>query len=160
MGQMIQELGLFGYIQKFPVNPITMVCGAIVIGIIVLVINATGKKGKANKYLLENPGSAIMMFHKKNIGNNDYADNIRIVKLNDKIPQWFFIKPMVPAIYLKPGENKIELYADWARGGGVSIKMFKSEIVLITVSAKVEGSYSLEYYIPEKKFAFEPFNLP
>jgi hypothetical protein len=38
--------------------------------------------------------------------------------------------------------------------------MFKSEIVLITVSVEVEGSYSLEYYIPEKKFAFEPFNLP
>jgi hypothetical protein len=31
MEQLIQELGFFGYIQKFPVNPITMVCGAIVI---------------------------------------------------------------------------------------------------------------------------------
>jgi hypothetical protein len=101
-----------------------------------------------------------MMFHKKKIGNNDYADNIRLVKLNGENPQWFFIKPMVPAIYLKPGENKIELYADWARGGGASIKMSKSEIVLITVSAKAEGSYSLEYYIPEKKFVFEPFNIP
>jgi hypothetical protein len=159
MGQMIQELGLFGYIQKFPVNPITMVCGLIIIGIIVLVVNSVGKKRRANKYLLENPGSAIMIFHKKKIGNNDYADNIRIVKLNGENAQWFFVRPMIPALYLKPGENKIELFAEWARGGG-SIKMFKSNIISMIVSAKTEGSYSLEYYIPESKYIFEPFTLP
>jgi hypothetical protein len=157
---MIEEMGFFGYIQKYPVNPITIVGGLVIIGIFALSIHANVKKRTANQFLAKNPGSAVMTFHKKKIGNNDYADNIRIVKLNGEDPYWFFVKTAIPAIYLKQGENQIELYADWARGSGVSIKMFQSEVVLITVVAEAEGHYSLEYCIPANTYIFEPFVFP
>jgi hypothetical protein len=157
MGSLIEELGFLGYIQRFPVNPITLVAGAIIIGIIVLFVNAAIKKNEANQFLLENIEAAIMTFHKKKIGNNDYADNIRIIKINDEPAHWFFLKPAIPAVYLESGENRIEVYAEWARGGGSSIKMFKTDVVEMIVTVKMEGHYSLEYYIPENKYIFEPF---
>jgi hypothetical protein len=157
MSYWIEELGFWGYMQRFPVNPITIVVGAIIIGIIVLFINASVKKRKANQFLTENIGSAIMTFHKKQIGNNDYANNIRIIKINNEPVHWFFLKPAIPAVYLKPGENCIELYADWARGGGSAVKMFKTDVTKTAVTVRPEGRYSLEYYIPENKYIFEPF---
>jgi hypothetical protein len=158
--RMIGELGFFGYIQTYPVNPITLLGGLAVIGIAVLVMNAKAKRSGANRFLAENPGAALVTLHKKKIGNNDYADNIRVVTLNGQKPRWFFIKPAVPALYIKPGENRIELYADWAKGGGAAVKMYKSEPVLMTLAAETGGRYSLEYYIPEHTYIFEPFVLP
>jgi hypothetical protein len=157
MGLLIEELGFWGYMHQFPINPITIVAGAIIIGIIVLFINATIKKNRAHQFLAKNADAAIMTFHKKKTGNNDYADNLRILKINGEPAHWFFLKPAIPAVYLKPGENRIELYAEWARGGGVSIKMFKTDVVRMSVTVKKEGHYSLEYHIPEKKYIFEPF---
>jgi hypothetical protein len=157
MESLIEEFGFLGYIQRFPVNPITLVAGAIIIGIIVLFINAAIKKNKANQFLVENIGAVIMTFHKKKIGNNNYADNIRIIKINNESAHWFFLRPAIPAVYLKPGENRIEVYAEWARGGGSSIKMFKTDVVEMVVTVKTERHYSLEYYIPENKYIFEPF---
>jgi hypothetical protein len=46
MRQMIQKLGILGYIQEYPVNPITMVCGLIVI---VLLINIFCRTPKSNR---------------------------------------------------------------------------------------------------------------
>jgi hypothetical protein len=156
--QFIQELGLSGYLEKYPVNPISIVGLMVIIGILVLSINACAKMGKPSKYQVINPNAAIMTFHKKEIGNNDYADNIRIVKLNGKIPRWFFIKPSIPAIFLKLGKNDIELYAEWAiRGSGR--KMFKSDVISMSITAEEKGRYSLEYHIPEERYIFEPFEL-
>jgi hypothetical protein len=160
LGDWIDKLGFWGYMRQFPVNPITIVGCAVIAGVIVLFISASAKKRKASQFLLKNPGAAVMTFHKKQTGNPSYADNIRITKLNGETAPWFFIRPMIPALYLKPGENHIELHSDWARGGGVAIKMFKSDPVVLTVTAEQKGHYSLEYAIAENKYIFEPFRLP
>lgn len=159
MGYWIDQLGFWGYMKKFPINPITIIGIVIIIGILVLIINASVRKSKADQYLTKYMGAAVMTFYKKNVGNTDYADTIRIAKLNDETAQWFFLKPGIPAIYLKPGENKLEVHSEWARGGRV-IKMYKTEIVTLQVYAEQEGCYSLEYYIPDSRYIFEPYNNP
>ena len=156
MEEFIKELGFWGYMQQYPINPITIVTIVIIIGIIVLFINGTIKRRKATQFLAQNAGAAIMTFHKKQIGSNDYADNIRIVRINNEPTSWFFLKPAIPAVYLKPGENHIELYAEWARGGMV-IRMSKTDVKTIIVTAETEGRYSLEYYIPEDNYRFETY---
>ena len=155
--ELIKELGLWGYLQAHPINPITIIVGMIVIGIIVLFVNSSVKKRKAKQFLLENPGAALMTLHKKRNRNTDYADNIRIITLNGKKSHWFFVRPTIPAIYLKPGENEIILYSEWARGG-THIKMYKSGVISMKVSVITDGHYSLEYYIPENKYIFEQFS--
>ena len=159
MGQ-IQQLGLWSYIQKYPVNPVTIVVVVFLIGVLLIFMIAAGRRRRAGQYMMRTPGAALLTFHKKNFGNTDYADNIRIVKLNGETAHWFFVRPMIPAIYLKPGENKLELHADWARSGFPAVKMHKSESVLLTVTAKADAQYSLEYYIPESRYIVEPFVLP
>lgn len=155
MNYWIRQLGFWGYMKQFPVNPITLVGSAVFIGIVVLFLNAALRKRGAGKFLMEHPGAAIMTFQKLTVGNPDYADNIRLEKLNNETPRWFFIKPAIPAIYLPVGESKLVLHADWARQGGGAIKKFKSKSVEITVCVESEGHYSLEYHIADDKFIFE-----
>jgi hypothetical protein len=101
-----------------------------------------------------------MIFSKLKVGDNDYADNIRIATLNGEPATWFFARPAMPALYLKPGENKLRLHAEWARGAGPAIKTYHSDEVTLTVKADPDGQYVLKYYIPEARYDFRPFRLP
>lgn len=155
----IDQLGFWGYMRQFPINPITIITFAVLIGLVVLFINAAVRRRKANAFLSQNLGAAVMTFHKKQVGNADYADNIRIVTLNGQQAPWFFLQPAVPALYLQAGENTLEVYAEWARGG-TSIRMYSSHMVALQVNAQLEGHYSLEYYIPENRYIFAPYDNP
>ena len=157
MEQLIKQLGLFGYIRQYPVNPITMVGGVLLIGIVVLIINAAVRKRSADKFAGKTPGAAIMVLHVRELGNQDYAENIRIQTLNGSPAHWFFLKPGIVALYLTPGENRLQLYADWARQHGKTIKMFQSNQTTISVTAHADGHYALEYCISEDKFIFSPY---
>jgi len=154
MNYWISQLGFWGYMRRFPLNPITMVGGVVVIGIIVLVLNAIVRRRKAEQFVVENAGAVLMTFNKKRIGDTDYADNLRITKLNGETARWFFVKPMVPALYLKDGKNCLELHAEWARGGGVAVKRYRSDVEELQVEVQAGNSYSLEYNIPEAHFIF------
>lgn len=159
MNYWIEKLGFWGYMQRFPINPITIVAFVVLIGIGVMVLNASIKRRKANEYAARNIGAAVMTFHKREVGNRDYADNIRIMTINGEPAHWFFLKPAVPALYLKPGVNRLGLYSEWARGSK-SVSMHKSHYVTIEVEAQTEGHYSLEYFIPENRYIFEAYDNP
>ncbi len=159
MSYWIDELGFWGYMQRFPINPITIIGFFVIAGIVVLIVNAKVRKAGAQKFLAQNAGAAIMVFNKQKIGNYDYADNIRITKLNGKKAPWFFIKPAIPALYLKSGDNTIEVFSEWAQGGS-TIKMFKSSPVSLSLHVETESTYSLEYYIPENRYIFEKYENP
>ena len=154
MSYWIERLGFWGYMRQFPLNPITIVGGVIVIGILVLFINAYIRKSRAENAVGDNRKTAVMTFHKIKVGNNDYGDNIRIMECNGEKARWFFLRPAVPAIYLNPGSNVLELYTEWARGSQ-HIKGHKSEVTQIVVKADGSGQYSLEYNIPENCYIFQ-----
>lgn len=157
MWQLVEELGLLGYIKQYPVNPITIVGGVVVIGVIVLFINASVRRRKATYFVAEHPGAAIVALHRDREEDWDYAENISIQKLNGETAHWFFLKPGIAALYVPAGENNLELYAHWARQAGGVIKMFKTEVATIKVIAERKGCYSLEYFIPEDRFIFSEY---
>lgn len=157
MWQMVEELGLLGYIKQYPVNPITIIGCVVVIGVIVLFINASVRRRKAEYFVAENPGAAIVVLHRDRDGDWDYAANISIQKLNGETAHWFFLKPGIAALYLPVGENTLELYAHWARQAGGVIKMFKTDVTAINVTVERKGRYSLEYFIPEDSFIFSEY---
>ena|GEM_PF-2736768 len=150
----LKELGFLGYMQKYPVNPISMIGSVVVLGILVLIINSRVRRNRAQTFADKNLGAATVTLHKKQTANYDYADNIQVLKINGEKAKWFFIKPAIPAIYFKSGKNTVDLQADWARNENGAIKMYKSDIVTIDLHASADGHYSLEYYIPEDKFIF------
>jgi hypothetical protein len=159
MGQLIDELGLLGYLLKYPVNPISIIATVVLIGIIVLIVNHKVLKSKATRYLVEYPGSAIVTLFKRKQGNDDYGDHLTPIKLNGERAHWFFVKPMAGAIYMRPGHNQIEIYTQWARGTGASTKFYSSPVTTLSLEVTYGGHYSLEYYIPEDRYIFEPFFL-
>lgn len=89
--EQIKQEGFWSFIEKHPINPITIVASLIIIGVIILIVNAKVKKRRASQYLARNPDSAV---------------------------------------------------------------------ISMTVDAQKKGHYSLEYYIPENRYIFEPFTLP
>lgn len=157
MWQLVEELGLLGYIRQYPVNPITIIGGVIVIGVIALFINAAVRRRKAEYFVAEHPGAAIVVLHRDRGGDWDYATNISVQKLNGENAHWFFLKPAVAALYLPAGENTLELYAHWAQQGGGVVKMFKTDVTAIKVTAERKGRYSLEYCISEGRFIFSEY---
>jgi hypothetical protein len=155
MWQTFQELGLKAYLLKFPVNPITIIGTTVILGIIVLIINSKVRRGQSERYLRANPGSALVILAKKAAANEFFGDNIRPVRLNGEKAYWFFVKPLVAAIYLKPGHNVLELYTQWATGGGLNIRIRKSKITALELMAQPGRQYCLAYYIPEDRYIFE-----
>ncbi|MFV0466886.1 MAG: hypothetical protein ACK5ML_12615 [Lachnospiraceae bacterium] len=151
------ELSWIWYILQSIIYHPALSIGLVIIFMIgVYTINMKIRKQKANQFLDQHAGAATMTFFKKKVGDANYADTIRIVMLNGEKAQWFFLRPAIPAIFLKNGENKIELYAEWARGTKISDIKRSGHITLI-VQARSEGHYSMEYYIPENRFIFEPY---
>ena len=98
--------------------------------------NAKARKRGVMQALEEHPDAALVTFHKKRVGDMDYADNLRIVSVNGERARWFFWRPMCPAMYVEPGENRVELYAEWAR-----------------------RKYALEYCISEARFMCAPLGV-
>jgi Urocanate hydratase len=159
MKQLISQYGFLGYMQKFPFNPVTIFAVVVLIGAAILFMNVYVRRRAAEKFAVQNPGAALLTLHKRKIGNSDFGDNIRTSALNDEPVHWFFVKPAIPAIYLRPGENRLDVYAEWTRKIGGEIKKYKSKVQTVNIHASIEGSYSLEYYIPENRFIVGEFSL-
>lgn len=143
------------YMALHPINPVSMVVGVVIVGIVVLFINAKIRKRKAGYFLVDNPDASILILGKLRVGDVNYADSIQVVSVNNQKVNWFFYRPMIPAIYIKPGHNEIVLYAKWARSKGGRIANYKSEIITLPIDIKVNERYSLEFHIPENKCEFK-----
>jgi hypothetical protein len=150
----ISEMGFFDYMAKYPINPISIILATIVIGVVVFALVSRSKKRKADAQLAQNPAAATMIFRTTNMVLDDAsADNISVLKLNGEEAHWFFAKPTVPAVYLTPGSNTLELYAHWARNKG--FKQYKTEPVVLTLTAEPGCRYTLEYHIASQRYLFE-----
>lgn len=152
MWDLIKEKGFINYMQEYPINPISIVMVLLIIGIIVLVVNAKVRRSKAERFRQAHPDAALVIFGKQKIGNYDYADNIRIITVNNETVEWFFYKPNVPAMYVQAGHNEVVLYAEWARKKGSRITTYKSDKHTMQIDVRVNQIYTLEYYIPEGKY--------
>ncbi|MDR1298617.1 MAG: hypothetical protein LBO05_14945 [Deltaproteobacteria bacterium] len=156
MWEMISLMGPRAYFEQYPLNPISIVGAAVIIGIIVLIVNSKVRKSASRRYLLDHPGSATVVLAKVKTGGEGryYGDNIRPLRLNGEKAHWFFIRPMTGAIFLKPGRNSLVVRAQWTQGGGFDIKIVKSPPVTLDLVADVSARYSLEYLIPEERYIF------
>ncbi|MDR2914289.1 MAG: hypothetical protein LBV74_05600 [Tannerella sp.] len=149
MMELIEELGLLGYLQKYPVNPITIVGCMIIIGIVVLIINAKIKKKNAEKQ--KPAGAATVILQKRNVQNNTYAENVRVHSINGKPAPWFFYK-LAAAVYFLPGQNTVEIYAEWARREAGKVKMYRTEPVRLTMTVSADKIYALHYHIDSQEY--------
>ncbi len=103
-----------------------------------------------------NMNSAIVMLHKRHAGNMDYASYNQVNRIDGMRTETFLYRVGVPAVYLAPGDHVVEVESTWARHiRGQRMKSFKAGPKTIEVSVEAGQYWSLEYYIPEKRFVFE-----
>lgn len=139
--ELIRKMGFGNWIKTYPVNPITIVLTVVIIGFIVLIVNANTKKKNAERNKVE--GAALLILKKQNSFNNNFAEQIRVVEINGEKAQWFFYKTR-PAVYLKPGKNELIVYAEWAQ----SIKrIIKTAPRKIELSVDYDSVYTIYYKI-------------
>jgi hypothetical protein len=154
MPELMQQMGLIAYMQQYPLNPISLIGGIVILGIIILFIAYKLKKGQSEKYLLAYPGSALVSFEKLHPNDGAYGDNIRPLELNGQPAHWFFVKPNIGGMYLKPGRNLVVVYAQWADLRAL-VKPIRSSLPkTLELIVDPSGLYSLEYYIPEDRYIF------
>jgi len=151
--EQMQQMGVWEFLRRYPVNPITVVAGAVLLGILVLVVVYGARRRKARQYRFETADAALMLYPPQGAG---WGANIKIARLNGETAHWFFAKPAVPALYLRPGENRLELHAEWASGSAPFVKMHRSDQVTLTLDVRPEGRYLLLYSVEEARYIFEP----
>lgn len=144
--ELIKKMGFVEWINKYPINPITMVAIVIIIGIIVLILNAKIRKKNAQKHKVQ--GSSIIILKKQNFANIDFAEQIRVQKINGEKANWFFYKTR-PAIYIIPGQNEVIAYAFWAKSIQKLISTKPKKLYLQIEENKV---YSLYYMIQTEQY--------
>lgn len=148
--KLIREIGFLEWIQRYPINPVTIVGAVIIIGFVILIINSKIKKRIAESMRPEN--ASIILLKSIDPSAGGLADNVRVVSANGEDAPWFFFKTL-PAIYLRPGENRLELYAEWARGGRIA-KFFKTDLQGLTLHIEPNKVYVLEYDIEQGIYLF------
>lgn len=148
MNDWIKELGFWEYLKRFPLNPISLICGVVALGALALALKAALRKLRARVFLARYPDAAILTFGKTQGANSRYAENIRILSRNGEAPRMFFARPAVPAIYLSPGNNVLRLSAWWVRKEGGALRKYKSPVLSMGVVVKPKGMYRLAYHIP------------
>lgn len=156
---LIREIGSFEWIRRYPVNPVTMVAAVVLIGIIVLVINSKKRKRIADAARPQDASIVILKSIDPSAGG--LAENVRVVSANGEKAPWFFFRTF-PAIYLSPGENRLELYAEWASGGRIA-KFYKTDLQGLTLQIEPSKVYVLEYDIEQGIYLFyeaEQFSVP
>ncbi len=144
--ELIREMGFMEWLRCYPVNPITMVMTVLIFGMLVLLLNAKIRKKNAEKNKPE--GAAILVLKKQNSFNDNFAEQVRVLKVNGRQGQWFFYKAR-PAIYLPPGDNEIVVYAEWAQSVQ---KLFKTESKKLQLKVKQDTVYTLYYVIQTAQY--------
>ncbi|RRD40899.1 hypothetical protein EII29_00150 [Leptotrichia sp. OH3620_COT-345] len=143
---LIRKMGFSNWIGTYPVNPLTIVTTVLIIGFIVLIVNAKVKKNNAKRNKVE--GAALVILKKQNSFNNDFAEQVRVMEVNGKKADCFFYKTR-PAIYLDPGKNELIVYAEWAQ----SIqKFFKTKPEKINLNLNYNTVYTLYYIIETQQY--------
>jgi hypothetical protein len=150
--KLIRELGLEGWLREYPINPVTIIAGVVVLGIIVLIVNAKVRKRRA----LDNKPSAdaavVILQMRNSLQNLTWADNVRVEAVNGGPAHWFFHKA-VAAIWLRAGENTLTLHAEWARRkSAYGFKTFKTPSVRLVIDVSAEEVYALHYHIERERY--------
>lgn len=144
--ELIKELGFGKWISLYPINPVTIVVFAALIGILIIFLNARLRKSHSENNKVE--GSSILFLNKKNPFNEKLATQIEVKEINGKKAVWFRHQSR-PAIYLVPGDNTLTLYATWASSIRRSVK---TETKTLTVRAKPNNVYTMYYLINSNQY--------
>ncbi len=147
--ELIKELGFINWIKAYPVNPFTLFSSLILIGLVIII--TLRKRRKAKSEISKPVGAATLVLTKRNSFNRELADEIKVTEVNGKTANWFFYKSGA-AIYLKPGLNKIKVYAKWSSLSGKSVKTTSSSEKTLTFCVKPEKIYAIKYDIHEFKY--------
>lgn len=144
--ELIRKMGFGNWIKTYPVNPFTIVLTVLIIGFIVLAVNAKTKKKNAERTKVE--GAALLILKKQNSFNNNFAEQIRVMDINGERAEWFFYKTR-PALYLKPGKNELIVYAEWAQSIRKIIKTAPRKIV---INVDYDSIYTIYYKIETDEY--------
>ena len=100
-----------------------------------------------------------MLLHKRHAGNPNYSSSTEICRIDGLRAEAFLYCVGVQAVYLSPGEHNIEVNAHWARHiRGKRFKEYEAGPHHLCVEVGHGELWSLEYFIPEKKFIFSRCN--
>lgn len=148
---------IFSYLSEH--LGIAVVC-AIALGLIIglPVVFIEGRNTSA--YTKVNPNVVILTTFKKNVADNDWADNLIIKSVNGNTAIQFLLAPGIPAVYLPCGESKIVVVAKWSRKKGILIKTTATPKKELQVTTEKGKNYSLEYNISSERFVFEEYDNP
>ena len=128
----------------------------ILISVIVIGLVIEMQRRKLKRMREANQHSAIVMLHKRHAGDIDYSSFNQITRIDGMRTETFLYRVGVPAVYLAPGEHVIEVGASWSRHiRGKRMKNYTVGPHSMRVSVGTGQYWSLEYYIPKKKFVFE-----
>ena len=138
---MIKAMGFWEWLSRYPINPVTMVAAALVVGLVVLFANSRIRRRNAERH--KPAGASILVIQKRNGSNGNFAENVRVSAINGEKSCWFFHKAAA-AVYLGPGENVLEVYAQWARGGR-TVTLYRTNPVVLTLTVASDKIYALHY---------------
>ncbi len=148
--ELIRQLGFGGWLRTYPVNPVTMIAGVVVLGIIVVIVNAKVRKRRA----LDNKpahDAATVVVQRRNAINSKWADNVSVDSVNGGKAHWFFHKA-VQAVYLAPGENEVVVHAKWAERRQGKIVFLNTPAVTLKIDVSADGIYALHYHFGRQKY--------
>ena len=90
---------------------------------------------------------------------NTHSSSTEICRIDGLRAEAFLYCVGVQAVYLSPGEHNIEVNAHWARHiRGKRFKEYEAGPHHLCVEVGHGELWSLEYFIPEKKFIFSRCN--
>lgn len=117
------------------------------------------QKKKMSRLSSANTHSSIVLLHKRHAGNPNYSSSTEICRIDGLRAEAFLYCVGVQAVYLSPGEHNIEVNAHWARHiRGKRFKEYEAGPHHLCVEVGHGELWSLEYFIPEKKFIFSRCN--
>lgn len=127
----------------------------LVLSVLIIYVVFELQKKKMKRLSSANTHSAIVLLHKRHAGNPNYSSSNEILRIDGLRAEAFLYCVGVQAVYLSPGEHDIEVNASWARHiRGKRFKEYEAGARHLRVEVGHGELWSLEYFIPEKKFIF------
>ena len=77
---MIKTMGFWEWLSRYPINPVTMVAAALVVGLVVLFANSRIRRRNAERH--KPAGASILVIQKRNGSNGNFAENVRVSAIN------------------------------------------------------------------------------
>lgn len=131
----------------------------LIVSVLILYVVFEMQKKKMSRLSSANTHSSIVLLHKRHAGNPNYSSSTEICRIDGLRAEAFLYCVGVQAVYLSPGEHNIEVNAHWARHiRGKRFKEYEAGPHHLCVEVGHGELWSLEYFIPEKKFIFSRCN--